>query len=69
MPSAPGASGNVATEDVVFALKASGAIVPVNELLVATCGAAVRGAAAASVRLSQLPHPCESIIRGTEGVM
>ena len=31
-PYAPGASGNVATEDVVYALKASGAIVPVDEL-------------------------------------
>ncbi|HJU05262.1 MAG TPA: hydroxymethylglutaryl-CoA lyase [Nitrospiraceae bacterium] len=30
-PSAPGASGNVATEDVVYALKASGASVAVDE--------------------------------------
>jgi hydroxymethylglutaryl-CoA lyase len=30
-PYAPGASGNVATEDAVFALKASGASVPVDE--------------------------------------
>lgn len=30
-PYAPGASGNVATEDAVYALKASGAIVPVDE--------------------------------------
>lgn len=30
-PYAPGASGNVATEDVVYALKASGAAVPVDE--------------------------------------
>jgi hydroxymethylglutaryl-CoA lyase len=36
-PYAPGASGNVATEDLVFALKASGAVVPVNEMLVASC--------------------------------
>lgn len=36
-PYAPGASGNVATEDVVFALKASGAMVPVNEELVVAC--------------------------------
>ena len=36
-PSAPGASGNVATEDVVFALKASGASVPVDEGLVVGC--------------------------------
>lgn len=45
-PSAPGASGNVATEDLVFALKASGANVPVDELLVVACvrqlGEAVR---------------------------
>ncbi len=30
-PYAPGASGNVATEDAVYALKASGALVPVDE--------------------------------------
>jgi hydroxymethylglutaryl-CoA lyase len=30
-PYAPGASGNVATEDAVYALKASGAMVPVDE--------------------------------------
>lgn len=36
-PYAPGASGNVATEDVVFALKASGALVPVDEMLVVDC--------------------------------
>lgn len=30
-PYAPGASGNVATEDLVFALRASGATVPVDE--------------------------------------
>ncbi|MDQ6732642.1 MAG: hydroxymethylglutaryl-CoA lyase, partial [Nitrospirota bacterium] len=30
-PYAPGASGNVATEDLVFALKASGATVPIDE--------------------------------------
>jgi hydroxymethylglutaryl-CoA lyase len=30
-PYAPGASGNVATEDLVYALKASGAMVPVDE--------------------------------------
>jgi hydroxymethylglutaryl-CoA lyase len=30
-PYAPGASGNVATEDVVYALKASGATIPVDE--------------------------------------
>ena len=37
-PYAPGASGNVATEDLVFALKASGAIVPVDEMkIMAAC--------------------------------
>jgi hydroxymethylglutaryl-CoA lyase len=36
-PYAPGASGNVATEDLVFALKASGAIVPVDEMLLVAC--------------------------------
>ncbi len=30
-PYAPGASGNIATEDAVYALKASGALVPVDE--------------------------------------
>lgn len=61
-PSAPGASGNVATEDVVFALKASGAIVPVNELLVATCARQFAELLQHPLnsRLSQLPHPCES---------
>jgi hydroxymethylglutaryl-CoA lyase len=33
-PYAPGASGNVATEDVVYALKASGALLAVDERLV-----------------------------------
>ncbi|MCC6965003.1 MAG: hydroxymethylglutaryl-CoA lyase [Nitrospira sp.] len=36
-PYAPGASGNVATEDVVFALKASGAPVAVDEELILDC--------------------------------
>ena len=57
-PYAPGASGNVATEDLVFALKASGANVPVDELLVAACaqqlGDAVRHPL--NSRLSQLHH-------------
>lgn len=35
-PYAPGASGNVATEDVVYALRASGACVGVDERLVVT---------------------------------
>ena len=33
-PYAPGASGNVATEDVVYALKASGALLVVDERMV-----------------------------------
>ncbi|HET9605808.1 MAG TPA: hypothetical protein VFO87_02075, partial [Nitrospira sp.] len=33
-PYAPGASGNVATEDVIYALRASGASVAVDERLV-----------------------------------
>ncbi|MBX3237687.1 MAG: hydroxymethylglutaryl-CoA lyase [Nitrospiraceae bacterium] len=50
-PYAPGASGNVATEDVVYALKASGAAVSVNEWM----------AAAAARRLeSVLMHPLSS---------
>lgn len=36
-PYAPGAAGNVATEDVVFALKASGAATPVDEAMVVSC--------------------------------
>lgn len=40
-PYAPGASGNVATEDVVFALKASGATLSVDERLVIAAARAV----------------------------
>ena len=37
-PYAPGASGNVTTEDLVFALKASGATIPVDETkVIAAC--------------------------------
>jgi hydroxymethylglutaryl-CoA lyase len=50
-PYAPGASGNVATEDVVFALKASGAAVPVNEIQVV---------AAARQLEAMLKHPLRS---------
>jgi hydroxymethylglutaryl-CoA lyase len=58
-PYAPGASGNVATEDLVFALKASGATVPVDELLVAACAQQLSGAVRHSLnsRLSQILHP------------
>ncbi|MEX5218356.1 MAG: hydroxymethylglutaryl-CoA lyase [Nitrospira sp.] len=50
-PYAPGASGNVATEDIVYALKASGAAVPVEER---TVTAAVRQLGKA------LDHPLRS---------
>ena len=50
-PYAPGASGNVATEDLVFALKASGATVPVDE---------VKVMAAARQIGSHLGHPLAS---------
>ena len=43
-PYAPGASGNLATEDVVFALKASGATVPVDEDKVVAAARDIRGA-------------------------
>jgi hydroxymethylglutaryl-CoA lyase len=57
-PYAPGASGNVATEDLVFALRASGASVPVNERLVAACAQEISDAVRHPLnsRLSQLLH-------------
>ncbi|MCE3223645.1 MAG: mvaB [Nitrospira sp.] len=57
-PYAPGASGNVATEDLVFALKASGASVPVNERLVVACAQELSDAVRHPLnsRLSQLLH-------------
>jgi len=58
-PYAPGASGNVATEDVVFALKASGALVPVDEGLIVDCAhqfSTLVGHPPHS-RLSQIPPP------------
>jgi hydroxymethylglutaryl-CoA lyase len=57
-PYAPGASGNVATEDLVFALKASGASVPVNEKLVVACAQELSDAVRHPLnsRLSQLLH-------------
>lgn len=60
-PYAPGASGNVATEDVVFALKASGAVVPVDERLVAACAQQLAEALRRplSSRLSHVPRHCE----------
>lgn len=58
-PYAPGAAGNVATEDLVFALKASGASVPVDERLVAACAHQLSGAVRHGLnsRLSQVFHP------------
>jgi hydroxymethylglutaryl-CoA lyase len=50
-PYAPGASGNVATEDLVYALKASGATVPVDE---------GKAAAAAQQLTECLSHPLRS---------
>ena len=60
-PYAPGASGNVATEDVVFALKASGARVPVDEGLVAACAQRLAEALRRplSSRLAHVPRHCE----------
>ena len=60
-PYAPGASGNVATEDVVYALKASGAVVPVDEQLVAACAQQLAEALRRplSSRLSHVPRHCE----------
>lgn len=60
-PYAPGASGNVATEDVVFALKASGARVPVDEELVAACAQQLAEALRRplSSRLAHVPRHCE----------
>lgn len=58
-PYAPGAAGNVATEDAVFALKASGAPVAVDEGLVVDCAqqlSAVIGHPPHS-RLAQIPPP------------
>jgi hydroxymethylglutaryl-CoA lyase len=56
-PYAPGASGNVATEDLVYALKASGATVPVDE----------RKVVAAAQRLGAfLPHPLRSRLSHVE---
>lgn len=58
-PYAPGASGNVATEDVVYALKASGAAVPVDEIQVV---------AAARQLANMLKHPLRSRLSQVEKV-
>ena len=65
-PYAPGASGNVATEDVVYALKASGASVDVDERRVVTAarqvGALLNHPLAS--RLSRVPQhrtTCEAV--------
>ncbi len=54
-PYAPGASGNVATEDIVYALKASGAAVPVEEKTV-TAAARQLGKALDHPLRSRLSH-------------
>lgn len=54
-PYAPGASGNIATEDLVFALKASGAGVPVDEMLVVACAQELSNAVRHPLN-SQLSH-------------
>lgn len=58
-PYAPGASGNVATEDLVYALKASGATVPVDEIQVV---------AAARQLENMLKHPLRSRLSQVEDV-
>ncbi|MGH7230817.1 MAG: hydroxymethylglutaryl-CoA lyase [Nitrospiraceae bacterium] len=57
-PYAPGASGNVATEDLVYALKASGACVPVDEMKVTRAAQAIGAHLGRSLnsRLSHLHH-------------
>ena len=61
-PYAPGASGNIATEDVVYALKASGATVPVDELKVVAPRDTIEGYLShpLSSRLSQVKGPDET---------
>ncbi|HQV11781.1 MAG TPA: hydroxymethylglutaryl-CoA lyase [Nitrospira sp.] len=58
-PYAPGATGNVATEDVVFALKASGAPVAVDEGLILDCANQLASAIGHPLRsrLSQISKP------------
>ena len=55
-PYAPGAAGNVATEDLVFALKASGATVPVDEAKIMTACRQISGSLGHPIasRLSQV---------------
>ena len=61
-PYAPGASGNIATEDVVYALKASGATVPVDELKVVAATRQIERYLShpLSSRLSQVKGPDET---------
>lgn len=54
-PYAPGASGNVATEDLVYALRASGATVPVDERKVAAAAQQLGGFLSHPLR-SRLSH-------------
>jgi hydroxymethylglutaryl-CoA lyase len=58
-PYAPGASGNVATEDIVHALKACGAAVPVNEEAVAGAAQYIAGVLHRSLdsRLARVTGP------------
>jgi hydroxymethylglutaryl-CoA lyase len=60
-PYAPGASGNVATEDVVYALRASGATVPVDELNVVAAARQIERYLSRPLnsRLSQVKGPGE----------
>jgi hydroxymethylglutaryl-CoA lyase len=61
-PYAPGAAGNVATEDVVYALKASGAAVSVNERKIAAAACQLGDLLAHPLRsrLSQVKNLCET---------
>lgn len=60
-PYAPGASGNVATEDVIYALKASGATVPIDEMKVVAATRPIERYLShpLSSRLSQVKGPDE----------
>lgn len=67
-PYAPGASGNVATEDLVFALRASGAEVAVKESAVVAAAQAV-GAAMTRPLASRLGHvPSRAVPRDAAAV-
>ncbi len=66
-PYAPGASGNVATEDAVYALKAAGAVVRVDEQLVAAAARQLEGVlthplSSRLARVSRSQAVCERVI-------